>query len=108
MFEEWMETSLDQFSKVRIVQGRAFNADSGANKFGVKVRGVSSLTGTVSASIVKPDGTTITQSGSKDGNRAYVVLPESAYSMKGKIIIAIKLTNGTEVATLGAFEIYVR
>ena len=108
MFEYWMNARLDRLATVQITSGRAFNGDQGANLFGVKVEGVSSLTGTVSANIVKPDGTTITQSGSKDGNKAWVVLPEAAYTVKGKIIIAIKLTNGTEVATLGAFEIYVR
>ena len=108
MFEYWMDASLDRLANVHFVPGRAFNADSGSNLFGVKVQGASSLTGTVSANIVKPDGTTITQNGSTDGNKAWVVLPEAAYTVKGKIVIAIKLTNGTEVTTLGAFEIYVR
>lgn len=111
MFEEWLDTDFSELPRVRTVLGRAFSEDSGANKFGVRVTDNGEpivLSGTVRANIIKPDGTTIAQDGSKSQNKAWVILPSSAYSLSGKISIVLKLINGTEVATLGAFEIYVR
>lgn len=110
MFEYWMQTDLQRLPEVRHLGGQVFSKDSGANKIGVEVLNggePATLTGTITANIVRADGTTITASGSKSGNRAWVVLPEAAYNVVGHIGIYIKATNGTEVATLGGVESYV-
>lgn len=111
MFETWIETELTKLPTVMKLMGRAFSLDDGANKVGVIVKDGGepiTLSGTVKGYIIKPDGTMINDiSGSKSGNRAWIVLPSSAYSQQGKITVTIKLINGTEVSTLGAVEAYV-
>ena len=64
------------------------------------------LTGTVSASVICGDGSTVTVNGEKSGNTAWVILPDEVY-IPGKIGIYLKLTNETQVTTLGALEAYV-
>ena len=110
MFEHWLETDLQKLPIVRQLTGRYFSQDSGANRIGVKVTDGGqpiTLSGTVTASVVKPDGTTTVINGSKSSNRAWVDLSSSAYSAVGKIGVFIKITNGTEVSTLGGIEAYV-
>lgn len=110
MFEYLMQTDLEQLPIVSVINGRVFSQDSGANKIGVRVtrRGVpETLTGSVSANIILPDGSTITETGETEGNLAWVVVPGEACESVGKIEIFLKLINGTEVTTLGAVEAYV-
>lgn len=110
MFEYWLDTDLQKLPQVRQLEGRVFSQDSGANKIGAVVKDGgedATLSGSVSASIIKPDGTTVSVSGSMSGNRAWVVLPDSAYTVVGKIGVFLKLTNGTDVTTLGGVEAYV-
>ena len=109
MFEYWIQTDLTKLPTVKTLGGQVFTADSGANKIGAEVTDNGepvTLTGTVSANIVKPDGGTISVSGDKSGNRAWVVLPDAAYTATGHIGVYLKLTNGTEVMTLGGVEGY--
>lgn len=110
MFEYWIRTDLKRMPEVKTLNGRHFSQDEDANKIGVEVTDGGSpvtLEGTVTANIVRADGTTVTVSGSKSQNKAWVVLPASAYSVVGKVGIFLKLTNGTQVTTLGALEAYV-
>lgn len=110
MFEYWIEADLKRLQIVKRLSGVVFHADSGANKIGVKVyeNGEAvTLTGDVSANIIRADGETLTVSGSKSGNQAWVVLPESAYTVKGTLGVFIRLTDGTTVTTLGGIEAYV-
>lgn len=111
MFETWIETDLMKLPTVMRLMGRAFSSDDGGNKVGVIVKDGGepiTLSGTVKGYIIKPDGTMINDvSGSKSGNRAWIVLPSSAYALQGQITVTIKLINGTEVSTLGAVEAYV-
>ena len=111
MFETWIETELTKLPTVMKLMGRVFSADDGANKVGVIVKDGGepiTLSGTVKGYIILPDGTMVNDvSGSKSGNRAWIVLPSSAYSQQGQITVTVKLINGTEVSTLGAVEAYV-
>lgn len=110
MFEYWISTDLEQLPSVKTVNGRVFTQDSKANKVGVKVNRNGEpvdLTGSVVANIILPDGSTITESGETDGNKAWIVLPDDAYRKVGQISVFLKLVNGTEVTTLGAVDAYV-
>lgn len=111
LFETWIESDLKKLPTVMRLRGRFFSENTNANKVGVIVtdNGESvNLTGNVRGYIIKPDGTMINDIiGSRSGNRAWIVLPSSAYSQQGQITVTIKLINGTEVTTLGALEAYV-
>ena len=110
MHEYWINTDVNELPTVQMFCGVVFRDDEEANKIGVIVTDngeAVELEGDVSATIIKPDGSTITENGSKSGNSAWVVLPSSAYSAAGKISVFIKITNGTEVSTLGGIEAYV-
>ena len=111
MFEHWIHTDLSRLPEVKKL-GNVFSQDSSANKIGVEVtdNGESvSLSGTVKAYIIKPDGSTVedTTNVGKSGNTAWVVLPASAYSLVGQISVFLKLINGSTVTTLGGVEGYV-
>ena len=109
MFEHWICTDLQQLPEVRKLS-TMFTGDSAANRIGVIVTDGGdeiTLTGNVVASIVRPDGVTITQNGAKSGNRAWVDLPSGAYAVPGQMGVFLKLVNGNDVATLGGVECYV-
>ena len=111
MFEHWIHTDLKRLPDVKKL-GNVFSADDGANKIGVEVTedGVPvTLSGTVKAWIVKPDGTTIkeTTNVGLSGNTAWVVLPASAYTVVGQLGVYLKLISGSTVTTLGGVEGYV-
>ena len=76
------------------------------NKIGVRVfkGGIPvTLNGTVEASVLMPDGTTVSvlQNGSISRNEASVVLTDQCYSMDGKIQVALALVSSGERTTLG-------
>lgn len=109
MFEHWLKTDLQRLPEVKTLQGRYFSEDDEANLVGVIVTDggeAVTLTGDVSASVICGDGSTVTVNGSKSGNTAWVVLPDEVY-IPGKIGVYLKLTNETQVTTLGALEAYV-
>ena len=103
-FETWLRSDLSKMINVVNLNGVMFSADNGGNKIGVIVtdKGQSvTLTGGVVAYIIREDGQTVIQNGSISGNRAYVVLPASAYTVIGRISIVIKLDNTTIGACTG-------
>lgn len=113
MFEYWMTTETTKLARVETLRGHVFTADNGSNRVGVIVQNgdgsPAQMTGTVSANIVLPDGTTITQAGGKDNaGRAWVDLPAAALAAEGRIGVYIRLINGTDAATLGGVEGYVK
>ena len=106
VFETWLKADTNRLPQVRD-SGTMFTQDSGANLIGVEVYDgdtAVTLSGTVKAWIILPDGTTIQQNGSKSGNRAWVTLPNNAYTREGCISIFIKLINGNDITTLGGIE----
>lgn len=111
MIEHWMETDLKKMPCVQQLPGRFFSQDEDANKIGVILTDggeAVEISGSVVASVVRGNGTTLTVSGDSDSNRAWVVLPDDAYAVIGKIGIFIKLETATEVTTIGAVECQVR
>ena len=110
-FETWLQADLKQLPVTVKLPGDAFSYDSGANRIGVEVYDggqAVTLSGTVKANVIRPDGTTITVNGSKSTNKAYINLPSSAYTKTGRIEIYIKLYDGDDVTTLGACEGFIR
>lgn len=102
-FEKWFETDLSVLPNIINLKGVEFRADSGANLIGVNVKKDGAdytLSGTVTGYIILPDGLTITVTGTIDGNKAYIILPDDAYTIPGGIRATIKLTDGNEVTTL--------
>lgn len=103
--ETWFNQDIKQAVKVRYLDGNVFSMDNSGNIIGVNVYDggePATLGGTVSANIIRSDGVTVAAVGTLSGNKAYVVLPQDAYTVPGVISIIIKLTSGTNVTTLCA------
>ena len=101
--QTWYKQDLTQPVHVHHLPGNVFSQDNQGNLIGVEVfdNGVSaSLSGSVSASIIRSDGATVIASGTLSGNKASVVLPSEAYAVPGVISIVLKLTTGIIVTTL--------
>lgn len=62
------------------------------------------VSGTVSANVLRADGATVAVAGTLSGNKASVVLPQSAYMVPGMTAIVVKLTSGNTVTTIGAVQ----
>lgn len=109
MVEHWIKTDFRflplvwQYNDLRLTNEEEHRIGVIAVKDGEPV----ALEGDVSANVIKPDNGTIVVNGEKDGNTAWIVLPEEAYEKEGKISVFIRLTNGEEVATIGGFEAYI-
>lgn len=106
VFETWLKTDVKRLPEVKKT-ATAFTQDSGANLIGVEVFDGDSaftLSGSVRAWIILPNGETIQQNGSKSNNKAWITLPDSAYAQKGQIGVFIKLIDGNNVVTLGGIE----
>ena len=67
-----------------------------------------SVSGSLSAFFLKPDGTTVTihQNGSPSGNQIEFAMPSVCYQQKGRIQMSIILTDGTQKTTLGVVRGY--
>lgn len=104
MREYWLKAEAGRLPEVKR-SGIMFSQDDGANRIGVEMDG--ELTGSILASIVRADGTTIQEDGEKDGNRAWVDLPAAAYEVVGPVGVFLKVVSGEIVATLGGVEAYV-
>ena len=91
--------------KVEYLDGNIFTMDNGGNTINVycyEGEEPATLGGSVSANVIRPDGTTVPVSGAIDGNKAYVTLQQAAYAVPGHVTIIIKVTQGTTVTTIAA------
>ena len=91
--------------QVKVLQGNLFSADNGGNTINVYVTNngePAALGGTISANVIRGDGTTVAVSGAIDGNRAYIILPQACYAIPGVIQIIIKNTESSTVTTIAA------
>ena len=104
LIETWVKQDLKNLVQVRWLEGNLFSQDNRGNLIGVEVynHGLpETLSGTVSAMVVRADGGTVPiESGTLDDNKASVVLPEAAYAITGNITISIKLAYSGAVTTL--------
>ena len=107
MIESWFEQDLMRMVPVRSIGGHLFTSDSKSNLIGVKVKKNGeplTLAGTITAKIIRADGYTVTASGSKSGNTAYIILPADAYAVAGPISIVLKNVDNGVTTTLLAIE----
>jgi len=101
--ETWFTQDLNTAVKPHSFPGEVFNNDSLGNLIGVEVTKDGepfALTGSVNGYCVLSNGETIPVAGNRSGNKASIVLPQTAYSVRGVIKITLKLTNGNETTTL--------
>lgn len=96
---------LTSLVKVKCLRGNLFSQDNAANTINVSVLRngePESLSGTITANVIRADGSTVAVSGAFDGNVAYIVLPQACYAIPGIISIVIKNTQGSTVTTIAA------
>ena len=99
--ETWLKSDLKQIVKVQELDGQLFTADNQANLIGVIVtdKGApATLAGGVVGYVIRSDGETVIISGTASQNKAYIILPASAYVKAGPIHIVIKLGQTTLAA----------
>jgi hypothetical protein len=111
-FETWFKNDLAKPINVVQLQGVMFNLDNLANKIGVELEyngQPAALEGTIAGYVIRNDGTTLnlTTNTGKDGNKAWVILPQEAYTVEGPISIVIKLVYNSAETTIGACAGYV-
>ena len=100
--ESWYKQDLKKPVPVRKIE-TVFNQDALGHLFGVEVYSdgeAVTLAGSVTGYCLLADGTTVPVSGTRTANKAYIVIPQTAYSVIGPITITVKLTEGTAITTL--------
>ena len=101
-----LKCELQKAVRVQYLNGNLFSQDNQGNQINVEVLDGGSpatLSGTVSANVIRADGGTVAvSSGSFSGNVASVVLPAAAYAVPGVVSIIIKITSSGVITTLAA------
>lgn len=102
--ETWYEQDLQKPVRVHNFKGSFFSGDASANRVGVVVTNngaAATLSGSATGYFMLANGTTATVAGTiTGGNKVYVNVPATAYSVPGPITVTIKLTDGSVVTTL--------
>ncbi len=101
--ESWFKQDLKNRVIQQYIVGNFFSLDNMGNLVGVKVydNGAEAiLSGSVTGYCALADGTTVPVSGTRSGNQAYILLPQSVLSITGPIGIVLKLTDGNTITTL--------
>lgn len=105
MIETWFSQDLNEPVHVHQLDGNVFSQDNQGNLVGVNVFDgdePATLSGSVSASVIRSDGSTVAVTGVLSGNSCYIILPSAAYAVPGILSIVIKLTGGGSTVTLCA------
>ena len=95
---------------LRHLEGMIFSQDVMANRVIVFVDRdgePETLSGSVSANIIRADGATVVQTGEVSGSVATVTLPASAYAVSGPIEIFVKHTHDGSTTTIASLTGYV-
>ena len=105
MVETWVNQDLKEPVKIIYPKGNFFEDDNLGNLVGVHVFNNGSpeiLSGSCTGYCVLATGASIPVNGTVSGNSAYIILPDSAYSVPGPIIVILKLVNSSVITTLAA------
>lgn len=103
--ETWYKQDL---KKPLVVHRHAdvFNQDSRGNLIGVEIYSDGepvTLSGSIDGYCLLSDGTTVSAVGAnRTGNKASILIPQTAYNVPGPITITIKNTDGNDITTLCA------
>ena len=103
--ETWYKQDL---KKPLVVHRHAdvFNQDSRGNLIGVEIYSDGepvTLSGSIDGYCLLSDGTTVPAVGAnRTGNKASILIPQTAYNVPGPITITIKNTDGNDITTLCA------
>lgn len=107
VIETWLKQDLKKPVKVHSFSGNLFSQDNMGNLIGVELFDegqAASVTGNVSANVLRADGATVAVTGSLSENKASVTLPQAAYAVPGMIAIVVKLSANGSVTTIGAIQ----
>lgn len=92
-----------------ICHGNFFSQDAGANTVNVTVLDggqPATISGSVSAKVILPSGTTITVTGGTIAdNVASITLPDTVYAEPGMVSVCVKLTDSGVTTTIAAFTV---
>lgn len=107
VIETWFNQDLKRPVKVQYLNGCVFGSDNDANLIGVNVFSDGSpvvLSGSVTGYCILPTGQSVPVAGTipEGTNKAYIILPDTAYSIPGIINIIIKIVDDTTVTTVAA------
>jgi LysM repeat protein len=112
VFETWLNQDLQKPLKPQVLDGSLFTQDNAGNLVGVVLFNngePEEISGTVGGMILRADGATVAVvDGNSNGNKGWIILPQSAYAVPGQIVIVIKVTNGSTVTTIGAATVGVQ
>lgn len=100
-----LRSELTKPVKVEYLDGNLFSMDNAGNTIHVYTfydGEPQEISGSISANVIRADGSTVAVSGAKEGNRAYVILPQAAYAVPGVCTIVVKATDSTTVTTIAA------
>ena len=103
VMELWRRRDLEGAVKTEYVDGNFFNQDNAGNRVGVKVYkdgAEVALTGSVTGYCVLPSGETVSVAGTRSGNQASILVPQSALAYTGPLGITLKLIDGNTITTL--------
>lgn len=104
VFETWLKSDLQKPINVKQLPTTLFLGDENSNKIGVEVLdggSAATLSGSVYGYIIREDDDTIIVQGTLTNNKAYIVLPATAYAITGNISIVIKVGGTTVGACVG-------
>ena len=103
VMELWRRRDLEGTVKTEYIDGNFFTQDSVGNRVGVKVYkdgAEVALTGSVTGYCVLPSGETVSVAGTRSGNQASILVPQSALAYTGPLGITLKLVDGNTITTL--------
>ena len=98
--ECWFDQDLLKPVKVQAIGGNVFSLDNNGTLVGVRAYSngtAATLSGSVTGYCILADGTTVPVAGYRDGNKAYILMPQSALAIPGTIKIMIKLTDSSTI-----------
>lgn len=104
-FETWLDCDLKKPLMMNYPKNLMFSEDNLGNLIGVNVFSDGepvTLSGSVVGYCILANGASISVAGTRTANRAYIIMPETAYKVPGLIIVVIKLSENGVVTTLAA------
>jgi len=109
-FETWITTDQRKLPETIALHGNVFTQDNMANLIGVVLKNDGAnvdIDGSVVGYAIRADKNTVIINGEKEGNRAWVILPEAAYAYPGPLSVVIRVVNGDDKTVIGACSGYV-